>query len=270
MDNKGVEIILGHNNNVGDLNYFVSTNFTFNRNEIVYMDEAENIPEYRKKEGHPMNSWVVYETDGIFNDSTELMNYPHIAGSQPGDLKYIDVNEDGAISGDDQVRKYTSPIPEIQFGLDAGIRYKGIELNLFFQGQGNATTGIMYNDLGNRPEFYFTKRWTKSNPGGSFPRMFDQGDAYNKPSTHHLYNASFIRLKNAEIAYNFSALNRIPSNNLLNGLRIYLRGTNLWTWDQTEFFDPEIDFDAEQQSSLKGIRIYPLRSIFTAGLNLQF
>ena len=263
VDNSGIELQLNHQNEVGQLTYNVGGNLTYNHNEIVYMDEAKDIPAYREKEGHPMNSYVVYKTDGIFNTQEEIDNYPHLNGTKPGDLKYIDVNDDGEIDGDDRVRKYTSPTPELQFGFNTGVQYKGFELNLFFQGQSMASTLIQFTDLGNRPEYRFTNRWTEDNKDANYPRPYDANDNFNRESTFHLHDASFIRLKNMELAYDLGST-LIPQNNILKGFRIYLRGSNLWT-----LFDhmPYDSFDPEQTD--QDARYYPQLTTITAGIDLR-
>jgi len=264
VNNSGIELLLNHQNKVGVVNYYISGNFTYNHNEIVYMDEAENIPEYRKKEGHPMHSFVVYVTDGIFNTQEEIENAEAtLPGTKPGDLKYVDISKDGIINNNDMIRKYTSPIPEIQFGLNAGMQYKGFELNVLFQGQGNAETMMFNNDQGNRAEVYFTKRWTEDNKDAEFPRPFERSDNFNRESTFHLYNASFIRLKDVELAYNFDFVNK-KAESIFKGFRVYLKGFNLWSLD----YLGEFNVDPEVNNSMA--RYYPQLTKFSAGIDVQF
>lgn len=265
VDNSGIELQLNHQNKVGDITYNVSANFTYAHNKIIYMDEAKNIPDYRKQEGHSLDSWVVYEADGIFSNQTEIQNYPHLEGSQPGDIKYVDVNGDGIINDNDMVRQYSSPVPEIQYGINLGIQYKGFELNVLFQGQAKATTYLDYGyregDYNTYPKFIFEQRWTEDNQNAKYPRIFqDGGDAYAKPSTLNLNNASFIRLKDLELAYNFSSRKWMPD--IFKELRIYLKGSNLLTLDHIKYYDPEIN---NVQSMY-----YPQKTTITAGINVEF
>src|SRR5690606_8047844 len=140
VDNSGIEVVLNHQGAVGDVNYTMGGNFTYNRNKVVFMDEPRNVNPYRAQEGHPMDSWVVYKTAGLYQSQEEIDNSPHLQGTKPGDIRYVDMNGDGEITGDDQVRMYTSPIPEIQFGFNVGANYRGFELAAFFNGQARAQT----------------------------------------------------------------------------------------------------------------------------------
>lgn len=258
VNNKGVEVTLDYNDNWGELNYQIGGNFTFNRNKIVYMDEAKDVPEWRKQEGHPMNSFVVYECAGVYQTQEEIDNSTHIPGAKPGDLIYVDINKDGNIGSDDQVRKYISSIPEITYGIYANLAWKGFELDLLFQGQGKAGMLVNYNDTGNRFKYLFDQRWTPENLSKEHPRMFRQSDAYNYNSTYNLQNASFIRLKNAELAYNFHHLKRIP--NLLKEIRIFVRGSNLLTWSPIKYFDPE--------ATSSDMKYFPQIMTITGGINI--
>src|SRR5699024_3389918 len=95
VDNSGIEIQASYTNNINNWSHNIGGNFSYNHNEIVYMDEAKNIPEYREKEGHPIGSWLVYKTDGLFNNQEELDNTDAILeGTKPGDIKYVDLNGD--------------------------------------------------------------------------------------------------------------------------------------------------------------------------------
>jgi TonB-linked SusC/RagA family outer membrane protein len=261
VDNEGIELGLNHQGHLGEVNYSLGGNLTYNHNEIVFMDEPQTVSPYRKQEGHPMNSWVVYTTDGLYHTEEEINNTPHLAGTKPGDIKYIDVNGDGQITGDDQVRKYTSPTPQVQFGFNVGLRYKAFEFNALFNGQAKAETMLRFLDGGNKPEYLFNDRWTETNTNAKYPRAYERTDIYNtKASDFWLYDASFLRLNNAELAYNLPAkwLSKIKSK----GIRLYVRGTNLITLNKIAGqFDPEIN------TSNAGY--YPQQTTLITGLNLS-
>ena len=237
VNNQGIEFALNYNDKWGDLKYQIGGNFSFNRNKIVYMDEAANVPEWQKEEGHPMNSFLLYECAGVYQTQNEVDNSPHIPGAQPGDLIYKDINGDGQIGSEDRVRKYLSNIPEIMYGIVANFAWKGFELDLFFQGQARAGMINNYTDTGNRFKYLFEQRWTPDNPSNKYPRMYRQSDAYNYTSTYHLENATFIRLKNAELAYNLRYLKGLPG--LFKEVRLFVRGSNLFTLSPIKYFDPE-------------------------------
>lgn len=260
VDNKGIEISVNHQNTIGVVTYHVGGNLTYNKNKIVFMDEAKDIPAYQRKEGHPLDSWLVYQADGLFRSQAEIDKYPHLPGTQAGDIKYIDVNGDGAITGADQVRKYTSPTPRAQFAFNAGATYKNISLDIFFQGQSGAQQNVFYDEGINPIEDFYTKRWTPNNPNGTFPRAFSRDDPINVlPSTFWLYNASFLRLKNVRLMYT------LPKNLLpkISNLDIYINARNLKTWDKMlGNWDPE-------RTSGSGYR-YPQVRTITFGIDFGF
>jgi len=261
VDNEGVEMALNHRRQVGDFSYNVGGNLTYNHNSIVFMDEPKDVAPYRQQEGHPMGSWVVYQTDGLYQTQEEIDNSPHLQGTKPGDIKYIDVNGDGFITGDDQIRKFTSPIPKIQYGLFAGASYRGFELNAVFTGQAQAETMLRFNEGGNKPEYLYNGRWTEDNPNAKYPRAYERNDIYNtKVSDFWLYDASFMRLSNVELAYNFSSswLSKIK----VRSMRLYVRGANLVTFNKIEG-----EFDPEVNTSNGGY--YPQQKTLTTGINIS-
>lgn len=271
VNNSGVEFSFNYRKpQTYGLNYNIGGNLQFSRNKIVYMDEAPNIPDYRKKEGHPMDSWVVYLTDGIFKTQDEVDNtQAKLNGTKPGDIKYIDYNSDGKIDGNDQVRLYSSRIPELQFGLNFGLLYKGFEFDIFFQGQAFADTYIAH-DRGSDdalPEYFFIKRWTEDNRNADYPRAYQRNDTYNYNLTSDfwLYDASFIRIKDIILAYNLPT--QFLSGSFLKGIRIYINGSNLLTLDKLKnrmggnYYDPETNNNQG--------KYYPQETIITAGVNIK-
>ncbi|MBS3771049.1 MAG: TonB-dependent receptor [Bacteroidales bacterium] len=270
VDNRGIELELEHQNTVGaNFRYNLGGNFSYNHNEIVYMAEPKDVPEFREQEGHPMDSWVVYKTDGIFNTQEEVDNTEaKLSGTKPGDIKYVDVNGDGEITGDDRVRRFTSQTPKIQFGFNTGMEYKGFRLNAFWQGQAKAENFISHirGAHSNLPEYLFTKRWTENNKDAEYPRAYEREDYYNyRMSEFWLYNASFVRLKNLTLSYNLPS--ELLSNSTFNSVRVYIKGSNLWTLDYIsqrtggDYYDPEM-------SNAEG-KYYPQQTVITAGINLN-
>lgn len=260
VNNKGIEISINHQNIVGAVSYHIGGNLTYNKNKIVFMDEAKNIPDYQRKEGHPMDSWLVYKADGLFNSQEEVDRYPHMPGTQPGDIKYVDVDGDGEITGNDQIRKYTSPTPRTQFGFNAGVSYENVSLDIFFQGQTGAEQNIFYGEGHRAIQPFFTKRWTPDHPDAEFPRAFDRDDPINiQPSTMWLYNASFLRLKNVRLMYTLPK-NLVPQ---ISSLDVYINARNLITWDHMlGNWDPERIEGSGYQ--------YPQIQTFTFGIDISY
>jgi TonB-linked SusC/RagA family outer membrane protein len=264
VNNHGFELTLSHRNQIGDLVYSVSANTTFARSKIIDRDEVPPTESYQAATGHPVGSDLYWKSDGIFNTQEELDSYPHGNGAQVGDIKVVDLNDDGVINGDDRYRTYKSPIPEYVFGLTADFQYKGFDLTLFFQGQTSVTSydGVLtefgQEDLDNNVVFRATNRWTINNQqGATMPRA----DAWQPGTTDFfLYDATFIRLKNLELGYSFR--NMLPKATSLDDVRLFVSGTNLFTWaKEITWRDPELR---------GGFLEYPPMRIINFGVDVKF
>lgn len=264
--NQGFDMLLRHQNSFDNgFKYALAGNLTYTQNKIVYMDEAKNVKDWQRKEGHPIDSYLLFRTDGLFNTQEEIDSYPHLANTKPGDIKYIDYNNDGLISNDDMVREYKSSMPKIVYGLNCNVAYKGFDLNLFLQGQACASVYINPTASGidiNVPRWLYENRWTPKTPNNEMPRAFSFRSETNntRPSDFWLRKANFLRLKNVELAYT------LPTKWIkwlgLENVRLYISGSNLLTFDNIKDYDPEV------VNSL-GI-FYPATSMYNFGVDVTF
>lgn len=266
VDRHGIELTIGHKGSINkDIKYFVSGNFTQTHSKIVFIDESPNVKQWQKRQGYQLGSWLVYKTDGIFNTQDELnKTTAKLPGSKVGDIKYIDYDNNGTINANDQVRIYQSPTPLIVYGFRMGADYKGIALNLLWQGQAKASQIIL--PQANNAEFIPTKwlyddRWTVDNPDAPLPGSFDRTYGINnRASDFWLEDMSFLKLKSAELSYTFqpAILRKITANSM----RVYLSGFNLFSIDKVKHYDPET-------VAYTGA-YYPQTRIYTLGLNISF
>lgn len=263
VSNQGFEIMLSHRNMIGNVAYNISGNLTYTKNKIKFFDEAANIPEWQRRTGHSLDSWLMYKTDGIYQTWDEVNSTPHFANAQPGDIKYVDIDGDGAITDNDRIRSTYGNVPRLVFGLNLAAEWKGLEFNMLWSGQGCAQQMIVPYSY-NLDKDFFYNRWisAEETPNAKYPRAFDKDDYENtRWSDFWLYDASFLRLKNLEIAYN------LPKNILekirLQGVRFALTGTNLFTFDNVKIQDPEATATSTGQS-------YPIARTYTFSLNLTF
>ncbi len=264
VERNGVELSFNYINNIGDLHYNFGGQFTFNRNKVIYMAEAKGVLDWQKLTGHPIDSWLVYKVvgNGVVNTQEELTGYPQRSGTQLGDKHVLDYNKDGKITENDKVRDYSSPTPEIQFGFNTDFEYKGFELHLVWQGQARAKTALLFTDTGNQPAYLFERRWTSENSNSNYPTFYGQANSnYNLPTEADLHSAAFLRLKSAEIAYNFINLSGLPK--VFKQIKLFVNATNLWTLTSGDmkYYDPEI--------TATDARYYPQLSSFIVGLNIS-
>lgn len=276
VKNKGVDFSLNYHQNVRDVHFNIGGNFTFARNEIIEMAEAAGVSDYMRKTGRPINGYYGYKTDGLFKNQEEIDGYAkqEIAGkgyvTQPGDIKYVDVNGDGVADSNDMTYLGNGNIPEIVYGINGSLNWKNLDFSFLFQGAARAQVylkgGIIqpYFNQGNLPQLWVDESWTKDRPNARYPRLAQS--THNIPNTDisavqtYLYDASYLRLKNIEIGFTFPKkwLNHLA----VSGLRVYCNAQNLFTLSDV----PQIDPENTQQEGWT----YPQMKSFNFGLSLQF
>ncbi|MDB5264401.1 MAG: TonB-dependent receptor plug [Adhaeribacter sp.] len=269
VSNKGFEFNVGYRNQVGEFKYNVSVNGGYAQNKILFWDEAPGAPEWQRSTGRPMFSYVAYEYDGVFKDQAEIdanpIDYKSIVNQlRPGDMKYKDYNNDGKITPDDRVRTNATNIPPFQGGLVLGGSFRNFDLSILFQGAAGAKqyigTGEMGN-IGNYLQYIHDNRWTVENPSSEHPRIANRADQYySGGNTYWLRDNDYIRLKNLELGYTLPAT--LTSRAGMSGLRVYVNGLNLLTFDKMKVYDPETDNQNGQY--------YPQSRILSGGVAVTF
>jgi TonB-linked SusC/RagA family outer membrane protein len=266
VNSNGIEATLGYTNRKGKLHYSINGNFTYAKSNIVFIDEASGVLSYQRQTGHPLNTYLLYNSLGIYRTQAEIDQSVHLTGAQPGDLIYEDYNKDGKISADDQVRSEYGNIPRITYGAVFSFDYANFDLSFVLAGQAQVSQYVLPESgtVGNFYSSWADNRWSPTNPNGSFPRADTRASAsvngglYN--NTFWLNDASFLRMKNIELGYNLagSFLSRLR----MQSARLYLNAFNLFTITKVKDYDPE-------GSSGSG-QFYPQQKIINIGINLRF
>lgn len=266
VKNHGFETQLSYNLSRGGWNVTLGGNFTYNKSEVVFMDDPAGIPDYQKREGLPLGSQLLYKTAGIFADEGDLSAYPSLPGNQPGDLRYVDVNNDGVINANDRVREELSNVPQIIYGFNIAASYKNFDLTVLLQGQARSVQYVLTEagEVGNYFNSWAENRWSPSNPDGTYPRVDVRTSSSINGGLYRndfwLYNTSFMRIKNVELGYNVPSA--VSQKLKLTNARIYVSAFNLATFSKVKDFDPEGQSESAQ--------FYPQQQIFNAGVNLKF
>ncbi len=260
--NAGFEGSIGYHSNIGDFQYDVSVNGSYSKNKIIFWDETPGVPVYQQSTDRPMGSTLYYQAIGIFKDQAAVDAYPHWAGARPGDIIFKDVNGDKVIDGLDRVMNEKNDYPRFIGGLNASLRYKQFDVTILVQGAAGAVQYVRAEsgEIGNYYKDFADKRWTPENINASYPRTFNRDEEYwgSQANTFWLRSTDYIRLKNLEIGYTFP-MNTNKSLGI-EGLRLYMNGTNLLTIDKAKVIDPETS----------GGTSYAPQRIITAGLTLTF
>ena len=249
VENKGIELQALFTKKIGNVNLYVGGNYSYIRNEAVFLDEEGIYPEeYQKGEGHSVLSSLAYDYLGFYRTEQDLETFPGLNGTANiGDPYYRDVNGDGLVNSDDRIRidvnledQNLSNVPQVQYGFQLGGDYNGIELNAVFAGQAKALRYLRYSfSNGNNGYAYFLENAfdATANPDGTLP-AYNRGNT--ELSTLWLRDVSFLRLKSLELAY--SLPKEVISSIGLSNLRFSLSGYNLITWDKLKgdgLTDPE-------------------------------
>lgn len=273
VDNKGFEVGLNHRNQInGNFSYNIGAHITKIKNEVIDL-QGERIHSGARitMEGYPIESWYVLKTDGLFQNEDEVNNYPTISSRVgPGDIKYVDLNGDGVIDGDDRYVAGNS-FPDYTFGFDVGLNYRGFSLHTVWQGvknihvRPNFNLASPFNNGAGLTKDWLTDSWTPENPDARLPRISarNQYTVENfSDSDFWLEDASYLRLKNIQISYQFSGefLNQLG----IRRLEIFGNGQNLLTFSNVRHFDPERNITAEN------ITQYPSVKTISMGINVNF
>ena len=272
VDNKGIELSLTLRDSWGDFSAGISGNFSYTRNEIVDLNgETEINGRLICKEGDPINSWYLLETDGVFQNQSEIDNaqavYGNRANLRPGYVKYVNQNNDNTIDGNDRVIAGNT-IPRFAYGFNLNFGWKGFAVEAQFQGVGdvsvypssNMAFGL-YNGAGLTKQ-WVRDSWSATNRNTEYPLLTTYPEAGEnfQNSTLWLQDASYLRLKNIQLSYTFpkQLVGRIG----IKGLQVYVSGQNLVTFSDFKIWDPEISISQVNLFS------YPILKTISFGINL--
>lgn len=267
MSNHGVEGELSFTQRFADNILFrVAGNLTYVTDKVEYFAEAEGIPEWQRNTGRQWSTGLFFLTDGIFHTQEEVDNYPHWAGARPGDIKFVDYNNDGVIDGQDRVRVDENGTPDVIGSLNLGAVVGDFDFSMLFQGAAQVRQYVRAGGVGEFGNYFMEdaeKRWTPENPNAEGPRAWNREDPYwaSNNNTYFLRDAKYLRLKSARIAYSLPP-RLLQTLGGLGQLQVYLTGRNLLTWSPLKTMDPEIRNQAAHE--------YPLERSYTVGLQLGF
>lgn len=257
IKNSGIEIALNYNNRIGDLNYSIGGNLTTVKNEVTSLGEIPSIiagvgggQTHRTIEGEPLGHFYGFKTDGIFQTDAEIDAAPPDALSaarQPGDIRFVDVNEDGVVDNNDRAI-LGDPIPDFYYGINLSANWKGFDFSVLLQGVGGiqvynaARRSFESMNSGNNQSTRVLNRWTGPNTSNEIPRA-TQDDLNNNTrfSDRWVEDADFMRIRNVQIGYAIpSTVLESLTDGFVSRVRVYLGAQNLFTFTDYLGFDPEV------------------------------
>ena len=293
VSNKGFELSLDVNDTAlnGALKWSVFGIYSYNKNEVLsygtridpYEHTGINLNSRSilyTDAGQPWRSFLIYNTDGIFRSQDEIDAYtwenPETGvvnkiqpNAKPGDLKFVDTNNDGKINDADRTF-HGSYAPTSTYSFGGTVNFKGFDLSIMFQGvAGNYVyNGLKQMGMNGRNDFGnlltdVLQTWDYDNAGSKYPRLGlaeDRNGNYDKFSDIFLEKGDYLRLKNVTLGYT------LPEN-LFKGMphvRVYFSADNLLTITKYSGIDPECgNFGVDRG-------LYPLTRMFTFGANVKF
>lgn len=273
--NIGTELTLGFSKQLNkDWSIMASGNFTYNHSTIDFIDEPEGTLPWQKRTGLSIGTdgdmYLMYEADGIFRTQEELDSYPHLAEARVGDVRFKDVNGDKVIDGNDKVRQDKPAIPRIMYGINLGANYRNWSLSMLFQGAAQVWqyTFMEAGTIGNFTKDFYENRWTEDNINAEYPRTYNRDATVtgggNYRNTFWLNNASYLRLKSIELAYDLpkSWLKNTP----ISAVRLSLSGYNLFTITGIRNIDPETQENSQGWAAWNT----PQSKVYNFGINVTF
>ena len=295
MENKGFELNIEHENRIGDVKYNIGFNISFIKNEVTDLggvgtgtmdrDVYDRLKgTNRTEEGREISYYRGLKTDGIFHTQEEIDNYTYTningtkqliqPNAKPGDVKYIDLDNSGAIDEKD-LTYLGSYMPDFSGGLNLGLEYKNFFITIFSDFvYGNEIANLnnyeLRSGLGtNILQSYYDNRWTPEMPNNTEPRLTAAPGDNIKFSDRYVEDGSFFRIRNLQFGYDFPKtwIQKIK----LNRARLYMSVDNLYTFTKYTGYNPDIADqygDQLKAGSDTGAALLPRTVSF--GLNLNF
>lgn len=287
--NNGFEFNLGWMDQPNpDISYGINLIGSFNKNKVIAMGSEsgsikggstnQNITTSETKAGYPIGGYWLISTAGYFNSQEEVDAYAKDGkkiqpAAEPGDIKFVDANNDGVINDDDRVFQ-GSPFPDFTFALNGNMRYKNFDLSIGLQGVlGNKiynATRQTLEDVTKDSNFLASclDYWTPENKNASHPRLTwdDPNRNTRAESDRYLENGSYLRLRSVQLGYTFP---QTWFKGAIQHARVYINAENLFTITSYSGYSPDVNADNANYRGFDNF-IYPTNRTFMLGLNVTF
>lgn len=286
VENKGFELELGFNKSFGELRFSINGNFAMNENEVTQINNADGIIQgeaniifqgidemFRVQEGYPVGFFYGYTTNGVFQNEQEVTSYGIQPNAQPGDVRFVDINNDNVIDANDK-SMIGNPNPDYTYGLNINLNYKAFDFSIYGYGMAGHENAYGIRDFSRGTNNYTTEildRWHGEGSSNTLPRVTFTSDAngnYTRFSDLYIKDASFFRIRSVNLGFDIAQVADIP----FSKLRLYLSANNLYTFTKYPGMDPEVGNGNTNQGWARGVDVgaYPQSRIYIVGLNMNF
>lgn len=275
VNNRGIDAMVEWKQQLGSGFYWsVYGNFTYAHNHIIEDDSPTPKFAYQDSRGQSIGRPFGYIALGLFESEEEIENAPKqtfMTTVRPGDIRYKDINNDGKIDPYDRTYIGFARTPEVMYGFGFAIAYKGIDLSMGFTGAARCSMFLNSEDMWpysleypryNISREYYDNRWVdgKDNTNAKYPAVINGNNSNNyQLSTLYMRDASYLKLKNAEIGYKMPS--KLMKRINIEGVRFFVNGINLLCFDKIKITDPEQD---------GGTGNYPQQRTINLGVQVNF
>lgn len=290
VKNTGFELAFSWNDQIGkDFHYNIGVNGAYNKNDVGNIPTEDgiihgstnqlydNTPEfYRAENGHPIGYFWGYKTCGIFQNQTEIDDWIKAGNGvlqsdvKPGDVKYVDVDHNGAINDEDKV-DLGCGMPDLTYGFNLSFNYKCLDFSLTTNGMIGNKIVQSYRNHSNKQANYTTAildRWTGEGTSNRIPRVTETNVNWQF-SDLYIQDGDFLRISNITLGYDFA---KLLKSKIISQARLYAQVQNAFTFTKYDGMDPEIGYGPESKGWVSGVDLgyYPRPRTILIGVNLKF
>jgi TonB-linked SusC/RagA family outer membrane protein len=289
--NRGFEIAVNSKNLTGKFTWNTNANISINRNVVLELNPGNNnAPIYAGRSGggyythitqvgKPIGQFYGFQFDGLYQNAQELATQPKHSSSVVGSVRYKDIDGNGII---EEVKDFTvigNAQPDFTYGLTNTFGFKNFDLNILVVGSQGGQIMKTGNEFLTNTDGVFNvdrkvlDRWrSPSNPGnGLAPTTVGATPLYREVSSLWIEDASFLRIQNISLGYNFNR-DMLMKSRFIKSLRIYASVQNLATFTKYSGANPEAGTNDGFSALTPGrdFTAYPLPRVMTAGINITF
>ena len=292
MRNRGWELAVNYRLKTGDVRHNFDLNFSDSKNEVTDFGGKERIDQNDQlyklvREGEAIGSYFGYKTDGLFQSYEEIANsaLPIGASVQPGDVKFVDTNEDGVIDDKDRV-VIGNAFPRYTFGFTYAVEYKGFDFSVMLQGVGKRdmyVRGELIEPFHSNYSYCIYQHqldfWTPTNPDAQWPRLVAPGSPSSSNnwgragSDIYLLDGAYLRVKDIKLGYTLPK--GLTAKAGIQKLRVSVNAQNPLVFSKNSYIDPESSEFGNNMGGLGGsaansARNYPTLVYYGFGLDIEF
>lgn len=290
VKNTGLEAALTWNDRIGnDFNYSIGVNGAYNKNKVGDIPTSDGIihgntnmlydnsPEfYRAQNGHAIGYFWGYKTAGLFQNEADIQEWISNGNGvlqsdvKPGDVKYYDINHDGAIDDNDKV-DLGNGMPKLTYGFNISLDWKGLDLSILASGAAGMKVVQTYRNHANAHANYTTQileRWTGEGTSNRIPRVTTTNINWQF-SDLYIHDADYLRISTVTLGFDLA---RVWDIKYCSQCRLYVQGQNLFTFTKYDGMDPEIGTYGGGSDWASGVDVgyYPRPRTIMVGCNIKF